>query len=91
VDFTQVGASEWERTRVVGDKIFGRLSSVKGRDFGGGTLYDGEVKAMFGGAEFETRYPWGTDGPCMVKVGKKKAGRLLDGRAWDEMPKVSPS
>lgn len=23
---------------------------------------------------------------CLVKVGKKKAGRVLDGRTWDEMP-----
>jgi Phage protein Gp37/Gp68. len=29
------------------------------------------------------------DGPCPVhRVGKKKAGRLLDGRTWDEFPSV---
>lgn len=26
------------------------------------------------------------DGPEMVKVGKKAAGRLLSGRTWDEVP-----
>ncbi len=28
------------------------------------------------------------DGQVMVKVGKKAAGRLLDGREWDEVPEV---
>lgn len=27
------------------------------------------------------------DGPWMSRIGKKKAGRLLDGRTWDEFPK----
>jgi protein gp37 len=27
-------------------------------------------------------------GQQMVKVGKKAAGRLLDGRTWDEFPRV---
>ena len=26
-------------------------------------------------------------GPCFYRVGKKAAGRLLDGRTWDEMPR----
>lgn len=30
-----------------------------------------------------------TDGVAMLKVGKKKAGRLLDGREWNEMPKIT--
>jgi protein gp37 len=41
-----------------------------------------------------TVYPWTTDpldtkqdSTCMVRVGKKVAGRLLDGRTWDEFPK----
>ena len=29
-----------------------------------------------------------TDGQPMVRTGKKKAGRVLDGRLWDEMPKA---
>ena len=28
----------------------------------------------------------GDSGPTFVHVGKKAAGRLLDGRTWDEMP-----
>lgn len=30
----------------------------------------------------------GPDAAVMLNVGKKKAGRLLDGRTWDEMPEV---
>jgi protein gp37 len=29
-----------------------------------------------------------SDGEWMRKVGKKAAGRMLDGRTWDEMPEV---
>lgn len=29
-----------------------------------------------------------TDGVCMLRVGKKAAGRLLDGRTWDQFPEV---
>lgn len=34
---------------------------------------------------------WGTNHPpvFMVRVGKKAAGRLLDGREWNEMPERS--
>jgi protein gp37 len=28
------------------------------------------------------------DGTWSIKVGKKAAGRLLDGRTWDEVPEV---
>lgn len=38
---------------------------------------DGQVKGQIGTM------------PCVIKVGKKSAGRLLDGRTWDEMPEVS--
>jgi protein gp37 len=31
-------------------------------------------------------FPWGRMQPQMCRVGKKKAGRLLDGREWNEMP-----
>lgn len=36
-------------------------------------------------------FGWGRDYPRSVsvwRVGKKKAGRLLDGREWNEMPEV---
>jgi len=29
---------------------------------------------------------WGAFGPSGDRVGKKKAGRILSGRTWDEMP-----
>ena len=32
---------------------------------------------------------WGAFNQQGQRVGKKKAGRLLDGRTWDEMPEVS--
>jgi protein gp37 len=38
------------------------------------------------------RWPWGIDGPGVagvVQMGKKAAGRLLDGREWNEMPKAA--
>ncbi len=44
------------------------------------------------GAWFEQTIPWNgydEDGPCeavMVRVGKRAAGRLLDGREWNELP-----
>ena len=30
---------------------------------------------------------WGEFNCCRVRVGKKKAGRMLRGRTWDDMPK----
>lgn len=32
---------------------------------------------------------FGGKGPSMYRIGKKRAGRLLDGREWNEMPGVS--
>lgn len=32
---------------------------------------------------------WGEHGPSMVRVGKKAAGRMLDGRTWDEFPETT--
>jgi protein gp37 len=29
---------------------------------------------------------WGEYGSNLVKIGKKEAGRLLDGREWDQFP-----
>ena len=34
----------------------------------------------------EVHHPWGRMQPQMAVVGKKRAGRLLDGRTWEEMP-----
>ena len=45
------------------------------------------------GPQFQSRCPgkdtfsFCDDGYGAVRIGKKKAGRLLDGRTWDEMPK----
>ena len=33
--------------------------------------------------------PSGWDGMNMRRIGKKRAGRLLDGRTWDEMPRAA--
>lgn len=33
---------------------------------------------------------WGEWAGCGIKFGKKKAGRLLDGREWNEFPQVAP-
>lgn len=49
------------------------------------------------GNYFLTATPWnGNEGEdsdgceySMLRVGKKAAGRLLDGRTWDEMPEVA--
>lgn len=70
--YSAVGASGWARTSVSNVGLRGKIN--------GGHL---------DGREFEARYldePHGRIGPCMVRVGKKAAGRLLDGRTWDEMP-----
>lgn len=32
-------------------------------------------------------HPWGICNPQMARAGKKMAGRLLDGKVWDEYPK----
>lgn len=42
--------------------------------------WDGEALRQFEGGR--------VDGAGMARVGKKAAGRLLDGRTWDEMPEV---
>lgn len=69
-EYSDVGSNSWSRTSI--DPLRGRL--------GGGPL---------DGKEFATAYPWireGDVGPCMVRVGKKNAGRKLVGREWDELP-----
>jgi len=32
---------------------------------------------------------WGEHDSGLVHIGKKKAGRLLDGREWNEFPRVA--
>lgn len=53
----------------------------------------GEAQGCFIGDRFTTEIPWNPGGHpegciCMARVGKARAGRLLDGRVWDEMPGV---
>lgn len=82
VDYRTAGAQGWEFTQESEGKRYGVL-----------TYADGSKSA----ARFETRYPWvkdspvdqwGTPGPCMVRLGKKTAGRLLDGVEWNQFPEV---
>jgi len=71
-----LGAKSWRRTFWDGTTARGCLRGS-----------DGD---LFGGRSFETRYPWEDhEYPCMVNVGKHAAGRLLDGREWNELPEVS--
>ena len=49
-----------------------------------GPTYDA-VKAILAGRH-ERRIHYWDDGSLSYRVGKKAAGRLLDGRTWDEMP-----
>lgn len=77
VHYPQIGATGWERT----GEGFGRLS----------TGHFAESTPLFDGAPFPTEYPWWADndpGPCMVRVGRARAGRLLDGREHNEFPAV---
>lgn len=67
----QIGATMWERTNAVG-------SPARGRLWRGSEL-------LFKGKEFDSRGD--IDGGAMIKVGKKAAGRLLDGKVWDEYPR----
>ncbi len=76
-----VGASGWTRASEKGGAVFGRLSA-------GGF---GEQTPVLGGAPFETRFPFRTEhdpGPCVVKVGKARSGRLIDGVIHDARPEM---
>lgn len=74
VDYTQIGACEWEATECIGtSEPKGVVRFDDGRQIG----------------PFPTQYPFSdewTIGPCMVRVGKKAAGHMLDGREWQEFP-----
>jgi len=69
--YNALGADGWRRTGL--NPLRGVVTTADG--------------PLFDGRAFETRYPWRDDGqnPCMIRVGKKHAGRLLDGREWNEM------
>ncbi len=53
-----------------------------------------EVKSvrniLLDGSEYNDGFIRAGDLACMKKVGKKKAGRLLDGREWNEFPSLVP-
>jgi hypothetical protein len=66
----------WTFMHESGGKRFGKLN---GRD----------GQPLFGGRSFETAFPYweeGDPGPCMVKVGKERAGALLRGREHRQFP-----
>lgn len=49
----------------------------------------GAANGCFVGDQFTTDIPWNParhNALCMARVGKKAAGRVLDGRTWDELP-----
>lgn len=49
------------------------------------------TKVLFGDVWRDCSDDWATekdDGPIMYRIGKKRAGHLLDGREWREMPEV---
>jgi protein gp37 len=53
-----------------------------------GTTYSRSAYTPASHREPKSVYPWG-DGIYSPRVGKKAAGRLLDGREWNEMPEAS--
>ena len=78
--YEAVGATEWHQTSAAGAELRGAV---------GGPSGEGKLGALFGGRSFETRYPWDdAQYPCMVRFGKKRAGRVLDRREWNEMPEA---
>jgi len=77
IAYEHFGACGWNFTREKDGKRLGRLSFKEWED------PDPSSK------EYETRYPWNTGqdtGPCMVRVGKKAAGRKLFGKVYDAYP-----
>lgn len=74
VDTHDAGYSTWEATR----PGYGRVGGFIGRGVPG-----------LDGTEWETLWPFLTPadpGPVMIRIGKKAAGRLLDGREHNEVP-----
>lgn len=54
-----------------------------------GPIYYRSGYAPVSSPEPKSAYPWG-DGAYSLRLGKKAAGRLLDGREWNEFPEVHP-
>ena len=67
-------------------------SHLEGEDGPGDTFVnpDGETGHVWFNENlgYPTNYagPWGESSQIVSRVGKKRAGRLLDGRTWDEFP-----
>lgn len=78
-DLAHAGGNSWRHTK-----------TVNGRRYG--VVEDNSCDGSWRVGEFETQYSFpGTEfpdgpGPCMVRVGKKAAGRLLDGKEWSQYP-----
>lgn len=73
--FNAINAGHWSRTSPQG-----RVSK--------GQLWDGEGKLMFGGRSIHIGTEPGPPWESLLKVGKAKAGALLDGREWREFPRT---
>jgi len=71
---------------------YSELLMFSGRDQGCVVELDGRVSVAWSmsGADLRDDGPSPT-GAIMRRVGKKRAGRELDGRTWDEFPGVMPS
>lgn len=79
IDWRQAGAGQWSnRTR------FDRAGNPRGKFLGTLASSGGP---LFGGRELETQILW-PGGNASVRVGKKSAGRLLDGREHNGFPEV---
>jgi protein gp37 len=76
IDWRQTEASEWTNTTC------GNKSPCRGK------LRRGEIE-LYDGASFETIHTDGPNATVFCRVGKKAAGRFLDGRTWDEFPRVA--
>jgi hypothetical protein len=68
-------------TPIIGRYQGGRWDGAPFSEAGPETLSLPERKNGYSGWEFP-------DGQVCMRVGKKYAGRLLDGRTWDEFPKT---
>jgi protein gp37 len=70
----------WNWTRDKDGFRYGTITTGLGKD----------ETVLYGGRDFQTLFLPNKDSECagstVVKVGKKAAGRLLDGKEWNEMP-----
>lgn len=84
-DYTQLPErpNAWDRTSLPGEPLKGRLSRA---DYSQQPI---TTELLCGGRSFDTLYPFNTadvTGPCMVRVGKARAGAHLDGVEHRGMP-----